>query len=188
MTTLSHYVNMDVRPDGDFPSSQLMGALYVRLHRALVAHGAGDIGVCFPAHNEHWLGNRMRLHGSAEALGKLMGVDWLQGMRDHLDLTPVSPVPDQMGYRQVKRVQPQSSPERLRRRLMLRHKLTAEEAAERIPDTVAQLVALPSVFVRSSSTGQSFRLFVCHGPLTPEPKEGGFSTYGLSLGGAVPWF
>lgn len=208
MTTLSHFVDIDVRPDEDFPSSQLMGALYARLHRALVAHGKGDIGVSFPAHSDRWLGNRLRLHGSADALSQLMGQDWLKGMRDHLDMTPASPVPSQAPiaatialtacpaspvpsqaqHRQVKRVQTQSSPERLRRRLMRRHNLTTEEAAQRIPDTAAQLADLPSVFVRSSSTGQAFRLFVCHGPLTPEPLAGGFSTYGLSLGASVPWF
>ncbi len=188
MTTLSHFVDIDVRPDEDFPSSQLMGALYARLHRALVAHGKGVSGVIFPAHSDRWLGNRLRLHGSADALSQLMGQDWLKGMRDHLDMTPASPVPSQAQHRQVKRVQTQSSPERLRRRLMRRHNLTTEAAAQRIPDTAAQLAALPSVFVRSSSTGQAFRLFVCHGPLTPEPLAGGFSTYGLSLGASVPWF
>ncbi|MGB4062001.1 MAG: type I-F CRISPR-associated endoribonuclease Cas6/Csy4 [Burkholderiaceae bacterium] len=188
MTTLSHFVDIDVRPDEDFPSSQLMGALYARLHKGLVAHGKGDIGVSFPAHSDRWLGNRLRLHGSADALGQLMGQDWLKGMRDHLDMTPASPVPAQVQHRQVKRVQTQSSPERLRRRLMRRHNLTAEDAAQRIPDAAAQWADLPSVFVRSSSTGQAFRLFVCHGPLTPEPQGGGFSTYGLSLAASVPWF
>ncbi len=188
MAPLTHFVDIDVRPDEDFPSSQLMGALYARLHKGLVVHGKGDIGVSFPAHTHRWLGNRLRLHGSAEALGLLMGQDWLKGMRDHLDLSPASPVPAQVQHRQVKRVQTQSSPERLRRRLMRRHNLTAEEAAQRIPDTAAQLAALPSVFVRSSSTGQAFRLFVCHGPVASEPQGGGFSTYGLSLGASVPWF
>lgn len=192
MTPLTHFVDIDVRPDEDFPSSQLMGALYARLHKGLVAHGKGDIGVSFPAHTARWLGNRLRLHGSAEALGQLMGQDWLKGMRDHLDLTPASPVPAQVQHRQVKRVQTKSSPERLKRRLvkrlMEREAISAEDAAQRIPDSAAQLADLPSVFVRSSSTGQSFRLLVCHGPLAPEPQAGDFSTYGLSLGASVPWF
>lgn len=192
MTPLTHFVDIDVRPDEDFPSSQLMGALYARLHQGLVAHGKGDIGVSFPAHTARWLGNRLRLHGSADGLGQLMGQDWLKGMRDHLDLTPTSPVPAQVQYRQVKRVQTKSSTERLKRRLvkrlMGREAISAEDAAQRVPDSAAQLADLPSVFVRSSSTGQAFRLLVCHGPLTPESQAGGFSTYGLSLGASVPWF
>jgi len=188
MITLSHFVDIDLRPDEDFPSSQLMGALYACLHKGLVAHSKGDIGVSFPTHTARWLGNRLRLHGSAEALGHLMDQDWLKGMRDHLDMTPASPVPAHVRYRQVKRVQTQSSPERLRRRLMLRHQLSAEEAVQRIPDSAAQLADLPSVYIRSSSTRQAFRLLVCHGPLVLESQAGGFSTYGLSLGASIPWF
>ncbi|MDO9203784.1 MAG: type I-F CRISPR-associated endoribonuclease Cas6/Csy4 [Hydrogenophaga sp.] len=187
----THYIDMCVRPDEDFPASQLMGALVIRLHRALVAHGAGDIGVSFPDHNAQRLGNRLRLHGSQQALAALMAQDWLKGMRDHLDLSPASPVPTHARHRQVKRVQTQSSPERLRRRLMKRHNLTEAQAAERIPDTAAQLAALPSVWVRSSSTGQAFRLFIQHGPLSEEPisgATGAFNAYGLSQGASVPWF
>lgn len=184
----THYIDLCVRPDEDFPASQLMGALVIRLHRALVAHGAGDIGVSFPDHGGQRLGNRLRLHGSQQALAALMAQDWLKGMRDHLDLSPSSPVPTHARHRQVKRVQTQSSPERLRRRLMKRHSLTEAEAAERIPDTVAQLAALPSVWVRSSSTGQAFRLFIQHGPLSEEPMSGAFNAYGLSQGASIPWF
>lgn len=99
MTKLTHFVDMDVRPDEDFPSSQLMGALYARLHKGLVAHGKGDIGMSFPDHNAKWLGNRLRLHGSADALAALMAQDWLKGMRDHLDHTPATPVPPHARHR-----------------------------------------------------------------------------------------
>lgn len=188
--SMNHYIDMRVRPDEDFPASQLMGALCIRLHRALVAHGAGDIGVSFPDHSGQRLGNCLRLHGSQQALAALMAQDWLKGMRDHLDHTPATPVPSQAKHRQVTRVQTKSSPERLRRRQMKRHGLTEAEAAERIPpDTAARLAALPSVFVRSSSTGQAFRLFIQHGPLNEQPTLGTFNAYGLSQGGAsVPWF
>ncbi len=188
---MNHYIDMCVRPDEDFPASQLMGALVTRLHRALVAHGAGDIGVSFPDHSARWLGNRMRLHGSAQALATFMAQDWQKGMRDHLDQTGITPVPAHAQHRQVTRVQTKSSPERLRRRLMKRHNLSEAEASERIPDTAARLANLPSVWVRSASTGQAFRLFIRHGPLSGEASAGApnpFNTYGLSQGASTPWF
>lgn len=193
--SMNHYIDMCVRPDEDFPASQLMGALVTRLHRALVAHGAGDIGVSFPDHSARWLGNRLRLHGSAQALTALMAQDWLKGMRDHLDQTAIAPVPAHVQHRQVTRVQTKSSPERLRRRLikrlMARENLSETEAAERIPDAAARLADLPSVWVRSSSTAQAFRLFIRHGPSSAAPTAGvpsPFNTYGLSQGASVPWF
>ncbi|UYM59389.1 type I-F CRISPR-associated endoribonuclease Cas6/Csy4 [Pseudomonas aeruginosa] len=44
------------------------------------------------------------------------------------------------------------------------------------------------VTLRSQSTGQHFRLFIRHGPLQVTAEEGGFTCYGLSKGGFVPWF
>ncbi|MGG2681140.1 type I-F CRISPR-associated endoribonuclease Cas6/Csy4 [Pseudomonas aeruginosa] len=97
-------------------------------------------------------------------------------------------MPHPTPYRQVSRVQVKSNPERLRRRLMRRHDLSEEEARKRIPDTVARALDLPFVTLRSQSTGQHFRLFIRHGPLQATAEEGGFTCYGLSKGGFVPWF
>ena len=37
---MDHYVDIDVRPDPEFPVHQLMSALYAKLHRALVTQGS----------------------------------------------------------------------------------------------------------------------------------------------------
>ena len=195
---MNHYVDVNVRPDPDFPATQLMSALYGRLHRALASADTTDVGVSFPQVFEvsggtpHRLGQQlgvcMRLHGSNTALANLLLSDWLKGMRDHVDITPVQPVPAQATHREVRRVQTKSSPERLRRRFMRRHNVSEQEAQARIPDGVARYARWPSVDLRSSSTGQSFKLFIAHGPEQPEPKAGSFSTYGLSKGSTIPWF
>lgn len=185
-----HYLDIQVRPDPEFPAAHLMNALFAKLHRALVGQGAGLIGVSFPgAGTQSTLGTTLRLHAAQdETLALLMASDWLRGMSDHVRLTPVAPVPGHARHRVVSRVQAQSSPERLRRRLMRRHSLAEAEACERIPDSVAERLRLPYVQMHSTSTGQSFRLFVAHGPLLDEPVSGEFSAYGLSQTGSVPWF
>lgn len=187
---MNHYVDVDVRPDADFPATQLMSALYGRLHRALVSAGTKELGVSFPqtGSDPRHLGCRMRLHGTSAALAALLASDWLKGMRDHVDMTPVLPVPAQATHRKVYRVQTKSSPERLRRRFMRRHGGSQEEAQARIPDDVARFARWPSVDLRSASTGQSFKLFIAHGPEQPEPEAGSFSAYGLSQGSTIPWF
>lgn len=195
---MNHYVDVNVRPDPDFPATQLMSALYGRLHRALVSASTTDVGVSFPQllersgsaprHLGQQLGACMRLHGTSAALAALLSSDWLKGMRDHVDITPVQPVPAQATHRQVYRVQTKSSPERLRRRLMRRHGVSEQEAQARIPDDVARYARWPSVDLRSSSTGQSFKLFIAHGPEQSKPSVGSFSAYGLSQGSTIPWF
>ena len=50
-----------------------------------------------------------------------------------------------------------------------------------------KLLKLPFLTVKSSTTGQSFRLFISMKEVE-NGAEIGFSTYGLSLGGSVPQF
>lgn len=187
---MDHYVDIEVRPDPEFANHQLMGALYAKLHRAFVAQGSHRLGVSFPGMDEvrTHLGTRLRLHGELEALRTLLASDWLAGMRDHVTLSLPLPVPHQAQHRTVSRVQVKSSPARLRRRLMRRHDLTEAEASQRIPDDAVRSTHLPFVQMRSTSTGQAFRLFVEHGPVQAMPTAGDFNTYGLGQGATIPWF
>ncbi|MDB5742076.1 MAG: CRISPR-associated protein Csy4 family [Polaromonas sp.] len=189
---MDHYVDIDVRPDPEFPAHQLLSALYAKLHRALVAQAGTGIGVSFPGFDDDgrspYLGTRLRLHGSQPDLSALLASGWLMGMRDHVGLTPALPVPGAAQHRAVRRVQVKSSPERLRRRLMRRQGIDQDAARQRISDASACLAHLPFVHLRSTSTGQAFRLFIDHGPLQPGAVPGGFNAYGLSLGATIPWF
>ena len=187
---MDHHVDIQVRPDPEFPAHQLMSALYTKLHRALVAQACTGIGVSFPGVDSQapHLGTGLRLHGELAALSALLESDWLTGMRDHVALTPLAQVPGSALHRAVRRVQVKSSPERLRRRLMRRHTIDEQEARQRIPDESASFARLPFVQLRSTSTGQTFRLFIDHGPIQSNAVAGGFNAYGLSQGGTIPWF
>ncbi len=187
---MDHYVDIDVLADPEFPVHHLMSALYAKLHRALVAHNSTRIGVSFRGFGLQapHLGTRLRLHGDLTALSALLASDWLAGMRDHVTLTQPTRVPATAKYCAVRRVQVKSSPERLRRRLMRRHNLDAQEARQRIPDESARLVGLPFVQLRSTSTGQSFRLYIEHGTVQDNPIPGDFNAFGLSQLATIPWF
>jgi CRISPR-associated endonuclease Csy4 len=188
---MDHYLDIELRPDPEFPASQLMSALFAKLHRALAEQAdQAAIGVSFPGYEDHPpnLGQRLRLHASQPELTTFMEIDWLTGMRDHVQHSRPAAVPEKVQHRVVRRVQVQSNPERMRRRLMSRHELDAQQALERIPDSAAQFVKLPFVQLRSRSTGQNFRLFIAHGPLLNAPTSGTFGAYGLSQTRSVPWF
>lgn len=187
---MDHYVDIQVRPDPEFAVNHLMSALYAKLHRALAAQTSPAIGVSFPGVGGQalHLGTCLRLHGEEAALSALLATDWLTGMRDHVTLTRPQHVPATAQHRVVRRVQVKSSPERLRRRLMRRHNLNQQEACQRIPDDIACFTTLPFLQLRSTSTGQNFRLFIEHGPIQPNAAAGAFSAYGLSPQGTIPWF
>ena len=187
---MDRYIDIRLLPDPEFSAPILMNALFAKLHRGLVDHGQGEVGVSFPDIQEHSrdLGVRLRLHGSESALVRLMSIGWLQGMRDHIELRDIAQVPADAMHRPVRRVQAKSNPERLRRRLMYRKGISHDEAAQTIPNSASERLALPYVTLTSNSTRQQFRLFIKHGPLVYTPVHGCFTHYGLSSTTTIPWF
>ena len=164
-----------------------------KLHRALVQLQTNTIGVSFPRHvvvpvSQRTLGSVLRLHSSESALSELMSLNWLKGMRDHVTVSDLAPVPSGALHRLVKRRQFKTNVDRLRRRRMKRKGETVEQAVCAIPDTVERTPKLPFVQLRSTSTGQAFCVFIEHGDVQANNISGSFSTYGLSQGGSTPWF
>jgi len=188
MTT--HYVDLTVVPDAETGVPHFLGALYDKLHRALVQQRLDSIGVSFPQYSviRRNLGDTLRLHGSEAVLQAFLADDWLRGMRDHVRSTAVAAVPVEAGHRNVQRKQFKTSVERLRRRRMQRKGETAEQAALAIPESAEHKPDLPYVHLRSLSTGQPYCLFIALSALQAEPTAGSFNTYGLSAGASVPWF
>ncbi len=187
---MDRYIDLKLRPDPEFPQTLLMNALLAKLHRALHDLRRSDIGISFPevGQNARNLGAHLRVHGNAQALSGLLALDWLVGMRDHVEATDALVVPEGVKHRAVSRVQVDSSPERARRRLIKRHGISEEESRERIPDSAGKRCDLPFATLRSKGNGEVFRLFVRQGPLLDQAQQGAFSGYGLSGTATVPWF
>jgi len=183
------YLDIKLLPDPEFSQSMLMNALYAKLHRALVNLKNTDMGISFPFYDEAkpCLGGRLRLHGSEEILNKLMQQPWLNGMRDHVRVGSVLPVPETSELIQVKRVQAKSNVERLRRRRMKRHQLTEAEVKEILPDGTEERLKLPFLTVKSYSTAQTFRFFIKQTRVS-EGQIGQFNAYGFSLSATLPYF
>lgn len=188
---MGHYIDIRVRPDPEFPAHQLLAALHTKLHRALAGLALDRVGVAFPGYADAppSLGQTLRLLGPAEALDALMVTDWLRGMRDHVTVTAMTPVPSTAERRCLRRVQAKSSPERLRRRQMRRHGWTEDEAKARLPESAAEWLNLPFLSLASGSTGQRFRLFLrLDVAQVQEPMATRFNAYGLAQDGSIPWF
>ncbi len=187
---MSHYIDIQIRPDPEVPTHQLMAALYYKLHRELTTMASNAIGVSFPnlCDMPHAIGDRMRLIGTAADLATLVATDWLRGVRDHVLVSAVAIIPSSATHRTLRRVQAKSNPDRIRRRQMKRHGLTEAEAREKIPDNVARTLDLPFIQLKSGSTGHSFLLFLQLGQKQPGPLPGVFNSYGLSATATIPCF
>lgn len=188
---MDHYLEVIALPDAEISGKQILEMLFAKLHLALVERGKGDVGVSFPDVDltACRVGPRLRLHGTQNTLESLLANGWLARFRDYATITQILPVPAQVKYRTIYRVQEKgSNPERLRRRAMKRHGLTEAEARVKIPDTAERHLSLPSLQMASRSSGQRFRLFFDLGPMTERPQDGSFNAYGLSRVATVPWF
>lgn len=184
---MDYHIDIKVLPDPEFSPSVLMNALFAKLHRALVESGHGKVGVSFPQAQKN-LGDIIRLHGSQDALKRLMASGWLKGFTDYTSITAITAVPDTCRYRVVKRVQAKSSVERMYRRSVRKGWLTTEEAEARMNASKEQSLKLPFIQLKSHSSGQAFRLFIQQGKLLDSPGSGKFSVYGLSDLATIPWF
>jgi CRISPR-associated endonuclease Csy4 len=188
---MEHYFTIDILPDPEFAPTILMNALYSKLHRALARLRYTDIGISFPAYSVEkkkvGLGRRIRLHGNQKRLEEFKNSDWLIGMRDHIKISDINPIPAKVQHVVFRRVQTTSNADRIRRRQMARHNLTYQQAVERIPDAVEKRLELPFVTIKSHSTDQTFRLFIKQTEVS-EPVKGDFNAYGLSKEATVPLF
>jgi len=187
---MSHYIDLRIRPMPEVAPEHVLEKVFTKIHLALVASKRSDIGLSFPGVDEKRpdLGDLLRLHGSETALSELLESARLAAWRDYLVLSEIKPIPEGCSFRLVSRVQVKNGLEARRRRLARRHNLSLAEAASRMPDSVRQWSRLPYIKMRSGSTGQSFRLFIKHGPVSSRPCPGFFNAYGLSQEATIPWF
>lgn len=188
---MDHYQDLLILPDPEFQTSMLLNALFAKLHRALVEARSTSIGISFPNVNSSKpsLGNILRLHSDMDNLLRLQEEDWPAGMRDHMQIKSISPVPERFRHCRVKRIQAKSNAERLRRRYCNRHPgVTVKDAEAFIPDSVEKKLALPYLQLKSKSTGRNFRLFLDQDTEQTQSIPGVFNSYGLSRTATVPWF
>mgnify|MGYP000011756534 CR=1 FL=1 len=187
---MTHYVDIKILNVIEISSAFVLNTVFGRLHNELAMNEMDCVGVSFPELDEkhHSLGCCLRVHGSSRDLEQLFSHPWLASLRDYVKLGEFWEVPQGVKHRVVSRVQTKSNPERLRRRLMKRHGITEAEARERIPDTAVKMSSLPFINMKSSSTGQRFKLFIENGPVLDSPVAGHFSAYGLSPTATIPWF
>jgi CRISPR-associated endonuclease Csy4 len=187
---MDHYVDIRALANPEISVPQVLNVAANKLHAALVALRASDVGVSFPRFRLEpvSLGDTVRLHGHKERLAELLDTGFLNSLKDYVRVSDIGSVPEAAVYRVVRRVQVDSNVDRIRRRQIRRHGWTEEEARRRIPNSAERRLNLPYLQMKSRSTGQAFRLFIEHQDCRPTPVAGAFNSYGLSRSATVPWF
>lgn len=183
---MSYYLDIRILPDPEFKGTVLMNAIYTKLHKALSDLHSTNIGVSFPDH-QLTLGNRLRLHGTAEALDKLQCLDWIGPMSGYCQQSDIQPVPADVKFRTISRQQPTMSAAKLKR-LLKRGSITEEDAKNYRAKMFTKGLDNPYVELVSGSNGHRHRRYIEFGPLLDSPIEGAFDQFGLSKIATIPWF
>ena len=83
--TMDSYIEITVLPDLEADANFLMNNLCSKLHAVLGQVTMGKVGVSFPGYALAGknLGTKLRIHGTAFMLEKLMAENWIKGLRDY---------------------------------------------------------------------------------------------------------
>lgn len=192
------FQDLRILPSPDFTGSELLSAVFQNVHKALAAHGHGQVGVSFPQYSIERiidghtkcppsLGSIIRLHGLARNLAVVVAEPCLARLRDYIQIAPPQSVPQSPCYRSVRRVQAKTSAARLLRRSVRKGWITEAEASARLKLANDVKLNLPYLQLSSASTGQRLRVYIELGPIMDRPIEGEFSSYGLSSTATIPW-
>ncbi len=183
---MDNYIEITLRPDAEMPLNWLLNAVYTKFHKALHNLGSTSIGVSFPQYKV-MLGNTLRIHGSYEALDKLMTQNWLGGMLGYCKISDITSVPEGANHRTFSRKQSTMSPSKLRR-LIKRGSISDKETKQYRAKMFRKGLDKPYIELQSTSNGHRHRRYIEFGELRDEPVSGEFDSFGLSKIATVPWF
>ena len=195
-----YFIEMSLLPDDSVSRGFVMGKVMNVLHLCFVnlqkEIGYNPVGLAFPEYcydpeakgtAKASLGTKIRLYAQTEAhLEALNLKQQFSRFEDYVHVRGIKSVAAQgLSFVCFKRVQVQTSSERLARR---RAQFTGESLAQaraRYVEFIPEQSDLPSVALHSHSNQHLFRLFIAKQPAAA-PTEWQFNTYGLSDTVGVP--
>ncbi len=188
---MDHYIDCKTMPSVIRGDRNVMRTLYNQLHVGLLQAGHARIGVSFPEHHNETsvLGTVLRLHGTKSDLEAFQALHWHEGLSDCVVFSKIAPVPENVQYRCVKRIQFKTNAERARRRLVRKKGVSIDEARRRKPDIASGVFRqYPTLCLRSTSSNRLYFVFFDHQKLVDTPVAGQFNAFGLSATTTIPWF
>ncbi len=192
------YIDITLLP-GDEPGQNfLMEKAFGQLHLALVTHkkaeGHSPFGIAFPQYSNahHTVGRKLRIFGDEKALLQLDLKHWFNRLTDYVHITSVRSVPDNVtSWYRFCRLQTKSSIQSLAKRAARRQGISVDEAMKQRSHYQTERTEAPFIWVKSSSSGKRFPLFIMQEQTEHVDETNTFTLYGLtrkSSNGALPCF
>ena len=183
---MNNFINITLLPDSEFKEAVLMNAVYSKLHKILCDQNSSAIGISFPDY-KLTLGKVLRIHGSEKGLVTLQRKDWLGGMKGYCIVSEISPIPEIVKHRTVRRKHSTMSEAKLKR-LLKRGSISQGGASRYREKMLTKGLDNPYLELVSGSNGQKHRRYIQFGEILEYRVEGRFDLFGLSKTATVPWF
>ncbi|ADG24315.1 MULTISPECIES: type I-F CRISPR-associated endoribonuclease Cas6/Csy4 [Legionella] len=183
---MDYYVDILIKPDSEKSLNFLLSTLYTKLHKVLHDMASTNIGVSFPKYNIT-LGNILRIHSKKVVLDELLGMNFLSGINNYYEVSPIKSVPADSKFRIISRKQTTMSQSKMRR-LFKRGSMTVGDIRQYKAKMFAKSIDNPYLELVSGSNGYRYRRYIEFGELLDQPVYGEFDRFGLSKTATVPWF
>ena len=208
---MRYFIEIELLSSDEIPLAFLWKKLYAQIHLALVEirdeKNLVSVGLSFPNYqqNKFPLGEKLRLFAKTkEELEQLNLAHWLRRLMDYVTVSEIQKVPANVdGFVSFSRKRFKSNSEirRLAKRYAKREGIEYEEALKKFVATEEKYEKIkeenrnktnntskiPFINVKSLSSNQELKLFI-EKKERDKPKDGLFSTYGLSHESTVPSF
>lgn len=178
------YVDIKPFPIDGVGTSIVMNQVMNTLHLVFVEVSNNDIGISFPNYTIT-LGDTVRIHTSKEQMLRLLANTKFEGLRDYCLVRPMKPIPVKHSHVKVFRASRDRMPQRMRRSVADGIR-TQAEADEILKKHTIKSNKYPFVIMKSSTNNSTFSLLIKQEEAVE--LNGDFNTYGLSVGGTVPFF
>lgn len=188
---MDYYIDIELFPKKELRENILLNQLYTEFHKRLYDLKASDIGVSFPKFYKK-LGDVFRIHGGKESLEKLQSKEWIVRYEKNYHVSKIMPIPPDVKYKIVSRIQQNMSQSKLRRLIKRAEEGKGGIGEEDIKKYKIKMLqgGLDNPFVElvSGSSGERHRRFISFSEICEVAKEGEFDTFGLSKTATVPHF
>lgn len=200
---MNYYIEIELLKDTEITLGFVWKKLYAQIHLALVEvrdeNNLVSVGLSFPNYQKGKfpLGEKLRLFAKTkEELEKLNLAHWLRRLMDYVTISEIQAVPTNVnGFVSFsrKRFKSHSEIRRLAKRYAKREGIEYEEALKKFVATEEKYEKakkknkLPFINIKSLSSNHELKLFI-EKIERDNPKDGLFSTYGLSHESTVPSF
>lgn len=183
---MEYFIEINLQRNKELRPNILLNNVYTNLHQRLYDMNCKTVGVSFPNFRVI-LGNKLRIHGNLNDLNEIQSVDWLGNIKQYCVVSGIEPIPENVQYRTMSRIQSTMSQSKLRR-LIKRGTILEEDVKKYKVQMLQKGLGNPYVELVSASNGKLHRRYFQFGELQHKNVSGEFDFFGLSKTATVPWF